>query len=541
MKWNLSNRLVDGTSAYIRKIVASSFEKGVYEPPPSSISETHIPFRSKSTLSLASASTSGRTIRPGSSQRKPVASAIDDDDCLLCCSSKLSHGFEVPNSDKLSIQRGPAISIKADLCVQTSRIVDIQPTKDPLLISGGGSIDNVANFEFHHESFAYCKDDSAAAEELTKAPGTKDATTSISGLVMQPVDEQRVSICSPASVPPEPEPKLDVSSDVDFSLGEPTIITELDVLLSQQRTIIRKVHQSSQALDELLRKSATSQDRSSRSPRSPRSPRSSVDGDEYSAESFDSVHSHDSLMKASSAAAASSRDSDSCKSNAGFIENLKSSSLRIPKPSNLTVDTNTDVTGHKEIGDKQGGGTRLDKEMDEREVIDSNDGKNNQDETREDGGSTNVNANTKEFQMVSSSDISTNKENERGSIKIGNNDNDEEIEEKELGDSIDVKTNKDIDEKEETGDSLHKTSHLIDSLSDDQSFRQLSTQLIVQSQLDSTAMNDNQRNSSTSGRSLKADSTPSAAAQRIVSPRENSVDLGRATARGHSCTVSNNR
>ncbi|OXU22348.1 hypothetical protein TSAR_004872, partial [Trichomalopsis sarcophagae] len=99
-----------------------------------------------------------------------------------------------------------------------------------------------------------------------------------------------------------------------------------------------------------------------------------------------------------------------------------------------------------------------------------------------------------------------------------------------------------VDERGETGgeDSLHETSHLIDSLSDDQALRQLSAQLTVQSQLDSKAAQDNRRSSASSVGSARPDGILTASAELIVG-RQTSVGLDRATAREYSRVSANNR
>ncbi|XP_008217520.1 uncharacterized protein LOC100116942 isoform X2 [Nasonia vitripennis] len=497
------DRLLDETSAYIRRIVATSFETGAYEPAP--ISETLIPARSKSRPSSASASASGRATGPrGPSESKPAAPAIDDD-CPLCCGKSARAAAQAPaggcvGSDKLSVQRGPAISIKADLCVRTSRIVDIQPSGDPLPTwPRAAPADNVASFQFQHESFA--NGESAAAEKL-EASGRKDATTSVTGLV-QPA-EPAGNRSPAASEPPESLPKLDASSDADLSLGEPGIIADLDALLSQQRTIIRRVHQSSQALEQLLRKSDN--------------------GADYSAGSFDSVHcSHDSLQ-AGSAAAASIRES--CQSDAGFIENLKSSSLQLPKAGDLTADSTARRRVEKEIGENGAsigvsanrGESRATSDIDTGKVnesgfIDAN--RNNSEEAEE-----------KESRGPGVSSVSQAIGEEQGPGRDSLNIDDKRIGEKGSGDAIGI-----VDERGETGgeDSLHKTSHLVDSLSDDQSLRQLSDQLMVQSQLDSKAAQDNRH-----------DGVLTASAELIVG-RQTSVGLDRATTREYSRVSANNR
>ena len=329
LQQRFDNKTLEEESMYIRKVVASTLQKGFYDP---AVVSNRDNLRSTFTLTDTTKYNPSRemyitprscrttkespniTLRAASCiPKRPTCNPLMED-CLFCKYSQpdqskatpqesttvepkeLEKKSDIPEKkieedkpEKLNVQKGPSISIKADFSVQTSQIVDIRPKE----LRHRTCNDNFVTYEFHHESCdektqtemnellkryeeprndESAMDDGKVSATNLQPSGFRDSrqcerrpdyTSGPSRRNESPAVEENSSngnrlVKSKERKAAEKDvdswrASEDVSIDLDdFSLREPRILNEMDALLEQQRKIIRQVHSATEQLDRFL-------------------------------------------------------------------------------------------------------------------------------------------------------------------------------------------------------------------------------------------------------------------------------------------------
>ncbi|CAB0030436.1 unnamed protein product [Trichogramma brassicae] len=251
---------VNDEELYIRNVVASTFQKGYYEPGPSAILDKD-DFKvkhekmagAKRSSSMKETSKSTRMARARSN-----SPARGFEPCLVCHSDqgKANKPPEEKTEEKersgkpaLNVQKAPAISISGEcFSVQAANIIDIEP-REP---SQPRSYNNVATYEINHESK---KTDVVPipVPEQEKEKSTPTVAASETNREQFEQDDDDIQVSTIVE-------EFDDVIDLNVSLGEPGVLAEVDNLLDQQRTLIRHVCKASEKLDQFLMMNGSSLD-----------------------------------------------------------------------------------------------------------------------------------------------------------------------------------------------------------------------------------------------------------------------------------------
>lgn len=187
--------------------------------------------------------------------------------------------------EKLNVQKGPVISIKGDLSVQSSGIVDIPPAESVSIIAPDNQ-SNIATFKICHNS-------SERKEKIVSSSNEKSSRTENQAEIENPSQSTlRRDICSSESeknfkpvqivdndseilkesfsnhsnimISKESKPEKNFNSwkdveeiDLDFgnfSLKEPQVLSETDIILNRQRKIIGWMEDTTRKFDKFLGK-----------------------------------------------------------------------------------------------------------------------------------------------------------------------------------------------------------------------------------------------------------------------------------------------
>ncbi|XP_014235790.1 uncharacterized protein LOC106658390 isoform X2 [Trichogramma pretiosum] len=249
---------VNDEELYIRNVVASTFQKGYYEPGPSAILDKD-DFKIKHEKMAGARKEASKSTRMARARSNSPVRSFEP--CLVCHSetkvNKVNRPLEQKTEEKersgkaaLNVQKAPAISISGEcFSVQAANIIDIEPQES----SQPRSYNNVATYEINHESK---KTDVVVPipvpeQEKEKSTPTVAASETNRDQFEQDDDDIRVSTIVE---------EFDDVIDLNVSLGEPGVLAEVDNLLDQQRTLIRHVCKASEKLDQFLMMNGSSLD-----------------------------------------------------------------------------------------------------------------------------------------------------------------------------------------------------------------------------------------------------------------------------------------
>uniref|UniRef100_A0ABD2WBH6 Uncharacterized protein n=1 Tax=Trichogramma kaykai TaxID=54128 RepID=A0ABD2WBH6_9HYME len=252
---------VNDEELYIRNVVASTFQKGYYEPGPSAIVDKD-DFKikhekmagAKRSSSMKEASKSTQMARARSNS--PVRGF---EPCMVCHSDqgKANRPLEQKTEEKersgkpaLNVQKAPAISISGEcFSVQAANIIDIEP-QEP---SQPRSYNNVATYEINHESKKTDVVPILVPEHEKEKSTPTVAASETNREQFEQDDDDDIQVSAIVE-------EFDDVIDLNVSLGEPGVLAEVDNLLDQQRTLIRHVCKASEKLDQFLMMNGSSLD-----------------------------------------------------------------------------------------------------------------------------------------------------------------------------------------------------------------------------------------------------------------------------------------
>lgn len=237
----------------MQNVVKTLFEKGYYEPALRSV------FLERDTISHKRSREKSAKIKSSKVPPKPIVvveSSPAIDECLLCKTQGKQdkiiarHVEETKinedKSEKLTVQKAPAISIKGPLAMQTAKIVDIQP--EHVVMNARA---NIVTHEYRHLEQSERVDENDMVSIIRENRlGQEQMISASKPSFNYSIDDKEYQCCLPEVR------QLDLE---DLSLREPRILVEVDAVLEQQRNIIRRVHEATENFDRFLVKNKQSE------------------------------------------------------------------------------------------------------------------------------------------------------------------------------------------------------------------------------------------------------------------------------------------